>query len=504
MGKEQNNHLLTNHYLDHAQPLLELIADYGMVMALLKDNPTLEASATKNWTHPDNFFCTETTIGSLTHCFTDPTHHGPCTDHVPILMTLELQLPQANNRPTRNFNDVDWKKFNKSLMAALIPFPTTNPIVTEAEFQHTTKGITKAVLSAIEEYIPYTCPSPHSKHWWTKELSQLQKETNKLASLSFKMRAIADHLSHETYLRQRNRYTEAIKQTKRDHWDNWLESINREEIWIANKYLNSEPSDGSPARIPTLEFKHRDGSLGTASANDEKSRILATTFFPPPPSAPSAPDGYEYPEAISEPDQIMKEQIEQCIKKLRPMKVPGPDGITNIVFKKCTNILVPQMLRLFRAVFLLSTYHDSWREFPTIVLHKPGKPNYSVPKAYRPIALLNTTGKLLMSVIADQLTHILETNNLLPATHFGGRPGRSTTDSLHLFEATVKNTWRAGKVVSALFLDIEGAFPNAVTDCLLHNMRKRRILTPSLTSRKEYSPAAIQNFHSTDSSPTGS
>ena len=30
-------------------------------------------------------------------------------------------------------------------------------------------------------------------------------------------------------------------------------------------------------------------------------------------------------------------------------------------------------------------------------------------------------------------------------------------------------------MVSVLFLDIEGAFPNAVTDRLIHNMRKRRI-----------------------------
>ena len=49
---------------------------------------------------------------------------------------------------------------------------------------------------------------------------------------------------------------------------------------------------------------------------------------------------------------------------------------------------------------------------------------------------------------------ILETHNLLPSTHFGGRPGRSTTDSLHLLETTIRHAWRQGKVVSALFLDI--------------------------------------------------
>lgn len=33
------------------------------------------------------------------------------------------------------------------------------------------------------------------------------------------------------------------------------------------------------------------------------------------------------------------------------------------------------------------------------------------------------------------------------------------------------------KITSVLFLDIEGAFPNAVTDRLLHNMKKQRLPT---------------------------
>ena len=45
-----------------------------------------------------------------------------------------------------------------------------------------------------------------------------------------------------------------------------------------------------------------------------------------------------------------------------------------------------------------------------------------------------------------------------------------TTDALHLLVNKVKNAWRNRRVASALFLDVEGAFPNAVTDRLLHNM----------------------------------
>ena len=67
-----------------------------------------------------------------------------------------------------------------------------------------------------------------------------------------------------------------------------------------------------------------------------------------------------------------------------------------------------------------------------------------------------------------------KTHGLLPAMHFGGCPGRTTTDSLHLLTDTVKATWHRKKVVSILFLDVEGAFPNMVTHHLLHNMWKWR------------------------------
>ena len=83
--------------------------------------------------------------------------------------------------------------------------------------------------------------------------------------------------------------------------------------------------------------------------------------------------------------------------------------------------------------------------------------------------------KLLSSVIAEGLSHLTETHQLILPTHFRGRPGQSTADSLHLLVDTIKAAWRHRQVTSVLFLDVEGAFLNAVTARLLHNLRKRRV-----------------------------
>ena len=104
------------------------------------------------------------------------------------------------------------------------------------------------------------------------------------------------------------------------------------------------------------------------------------------------------------------------------------------------------------------------------MLWKPGKLRYDVPKAYRLIALLNTLAKLLSSIVAEGLSFLTEKHQLIPPTHFRGQPGRTTTDSLHLLVDIIKAAWHHHQVVSVLFLDIEGAFPNTVTPRLLHNL----------------------------------
>jgi hypothetical protein len=93
-----------------------------------------------------------------------------------------------------------------------------------------------------------------------------------------------------------------------------------------------------------------------------------------------------------------------------------------------------------------------------------------VPKAYRPITLLNTMWKILMAIIASHITFLTEKHELLPTNHFGGRPGCTTMDALHVLAHKIKDTWRAGKVAVVLFLDVEGAFPNAILTKLVHNL----------------------------------
>ena len=175
--------------------------------------------------------------------------------------------------------------------------------------------------------------------------------------------------------------------------------------------------------------------------------------------------------------KISKEQIQRQLKHLKLYKAPRPDRIPNLVLMKCADILVDILWHIYSAILEKELCYDPWKQFTTVVLRKLGKLQYDVTKVYRPIARLNTMGKLLTAIISEQLTYYMEKHSLLPTTHFGGRPGRTTTDTLHMLTYKIKVAWRKCQVVSVLFLNIEGAFPKAVNKRLVHNLRTRKVPT---------------------------
>ncbi|KIM65155.1 hypothetical protein SCLCIDRAFT_113501, partial [Scleroderma citrinum Foug A] len=96
----------------------------------------------------------------------------------------------------------------------------------------------------------------------------------------------------------------------------------------------------------------------------------------------------------------------------------GPNGICNVMFIKTSDILVPWMGHLFRASFSLNYFPEDWLTSKIIVVQKPShQPDYGLPKAYHPIALLNTMSNILSTCIAEDIIWLTTQHNLLPATH---------------------------------------------------------------------------------------
>ena len=131
------------------------------------------------------------------------------------------------------------------------------------------------------------------------------------------------------------------------------------------------------------------------------------------------------------------------------MKAAGPDGIINRVLHVAAVQIAPHLTRIFNWSLRLGYCPAHFRQSTTIVLRKQGKDDYTAPKAYRPIALLKTVGKLMDSIIAKRISYVTETYQLLPSTHIGGRKGRSTEHATHPIRR-----WQAFYYLTSLELSI--------------------------------------------------
>ena len=102
------------------------------------------------------------------------------------------------------------------------------------------------------------------------------------------------------------------------------------------------------------------------------------------------------------------------------------------MLQKCVNLIIDYIYFIFQAILEFNKYPSCWLTILTIMLRKPGKVAYNVAKAFWPIGLLETLGKLFSVLVANNLSFIAEKHDLLPPMQFGGCPGRCTTDAMHL------------------------------------------------------------------------
>jgi hypothetical protein len=139
--------------------------------------------------------------------------------------------------------------------------------------------------------------------------------------------------------------------------------------------------------------------------------------------------------------------------------------------------LTAYLTRTFNQSLRLGYCLAYFRELTTVVLRKLGKDDYTALKSYRPIALINTIGKIIDAVIARRLSYLAKTYYILPPTHIGGRKMRSTKHALHAVTKKIYEAWdyRTGQVASLLLLDVSSAFNNVSYTRLLHDLRKRRV-----------------------------
>src|SRR6266481_890125 len=90
-----------------------------------------------------------------------------------------------------------------------------------------------------------------------------------------------------------------------------------------------------------------DGTRNDISTNEEKGNVLHQLLFPERPPGSHILHELLYPDRIRYSFRPSLTQLCWCIARLHPHKVPGQDGIPNIVLKELLEVIAEYLLRIY-------------------------------------------------------------------------------------------------------------------------------------------------------------
>jgi len=172
---------------------------------------------------------------------------------------------------------------------------------------------------------------------------------------------------------------------------------------------------------------------------------------------------------------ISEDEVIAAIKKLSGgKKAPGPDGIPGFIIFKTAGLLMRSWIRGFNLCLRESIFPKDWKIAKLVLLYKKDKVE-GEPSSYRPICLLNESGKLFERVLAERLrTHLEETNGL-SQEQYGFRRGRSTVDAILRLRSIVEEATGEGRMVILVCLDIANAFNSLPWSVIREELAEREV-----------------------------
>ncbi len=214
---------------------------------------------------------------------------------------------------------------------------------------------------------------------------------------------------------------------------------------------------------------------------DFKTRLLIEFFFFDTINANlSDISTYNYSNAVKKMFELINEnEIRRTIKRCKSNNASRSNDISNRVLKVLVNKLISHLLNLFQVCVELNYYSLCFRKTHIIALKKSKKKNYTNVKTYKSIVLLNILDKALKSIIAQRNSDLTKTHDLLSINQMNERRNRSCETTLELFIEQIHTVWNMSKdkVITLLSMNVVETYDHVSKARLLHNLRKRRILT---------------------------
>ena len=163
-------------------------------------------------------------------------------------------------------------------------------------------------------------------------------------------------------------------------------------------------------------------------------------------------------------------KVKEAFNSFGPDKAAGRDGIKPKFLQNLNDNFNNRITWLYRAVMCLSYTPQRWRETKCIFIPKPGKDDYTNPRAYRPISLVSFLFKALERVVLWQIEDNVLSKCPISKNQHGFRRGYSVDTALSDFTDEVESAILRGQYALGCFIDVQGAFDSVSFDAAIDAM----------------------------------
>ena len=290
-------------------------------------------------------------------------------------------------------------------------------------------------------------PHPHGARWWNTACD---------TALTC-VRLSANGRDRKCAMRELHN---VIGNAKRTWAHEYLNEATLTNLWEAAHWRKGR----SQSRIPPIQT-----TSGLSAEPADMATAFASRFFPPDPNPiPTHQNNDPDPTPIRDLVAITAHEISRALRPTSNKSAPGWSGINYKLLKWAFAANPSHFVTLFNQALTLG--HHPWKEAKVVVLAKPLRPDYSIPKAYRPISLLECCGKLLEKIVASRLLHDLNLYSLLPANQFGSRDYHCAVDAVMCLMHQAEAAIATGHMAALILFDIQGFFDNLNVDRLISIM----------------------------------
>jgi hypothetical protein len=152
------------------------------------------------------------------------------------------------------------------------------------------------------------------------------------------------------------------------------------------------------------------------------------------------------------------------------------DGIFPALLQEGGEILIPYLIRIFRACLATGYVPASWSQAKVVFIPKPGRISYCGPRDFKPISLtsflLKTMERLVDRFLSDETLALLP----LHPNQYAYQSEKSVEKALHQLVVRVEKALDQQETALGVFFDIEGAFDNTSYDSMCSALTRHRVV----------------------------